>query len=35
VKAPEIPVGGENVKTLPDELNVVQAGLFIMIIVTV
>jgi hypothetical protein len=35
VKAPDIPVGGENVKIFPEELNVVQEGILILIIVTV
>jgi hypothetical protein len=35
VKAPDTPVGGENVNTFPEELNVVQEGILILIIVTV
>ncbi len=35
MKAPDTPAGGENVKTFPDELKVVHAGLLIMIIETV
>lgn len=35
MKAPDTPAPGENVKTFPDELNVVHAGLIIMIIETV
>jgi hypothetical protein len=34
VKAPDTPVGGENVTTFPDALKVVHAGLLIMIIET-
>ena len=35
VKAPDMSVGGENVKTFPEELKVVQVGLTILIMVTV
>jgi hypothetical protein len=35
VKDPDIPEGGENVKTFPKELKVVQGGLTILIMVTV
>ena len=34
MKAPDTPVGGENVNTFPDELKVVHAGLLLMIIET-
>jgi hypothetical protein len=27
MKAPDVPIGGENVKTFPDELKVVQEGI--------
>jgi hypothetical protein len=35
VKAPEIPVGGVNVKIFPAELKVVQVGILILIKLTV
>jgi hypothetical protein len=34
-EVPDVPVGGENVKTFPEELKVVQAGLAIIVMVTV
>jgi hypothetical protein len=35
LKSPDEPVGGENVKTFPEELKVVQVGILILIMVTV
>ena len=35
MEAPDVPIGGENVKTFPDELKVVQGGILILIMLTV